>query len=590
MLPITHLITRMNTLAKKLRTLTLVFTMSLLVINSVVPALAQYWVSNPSLCPFLDGVVYPGVNCYPNNICGDNAGTPQCSATSGITAPVGASASSTRYSTAHTGGYILNCYATMDSGAPYCDNNGNAWCNADTSCLGINRLTTCTATTWYAFTCGPCVTGYNYCDGSYTDADGCEIQTNVTPYPGEANAVYNATCNPACATGYNDCDADLGTAGNGCEIQDGSSCGLNGTYSGCTCNENTMYFETGVNAQYSTVNPLLQGTQYGSGPLAQLGTNTTPNLFSILNDGSVFLAQITAPVVTTDLLYNVGGNLFWNGSPIVSGSTVDLDGDTKIQVEESPDEDYIRFDTAGTEAANISPTQDFTLNTGDLFLTLGDIFFGTVGLHDTGTDSLTSGASQVGVYNGTLTNSTGTNMQDVLEDFDSAITNGVDKIKQDVIKAEFPGAIIYGDGTNNIIDLFLDPATIEGMNCYDTTTSQTSPIQDVNISYQWGVPYDYQGGLSIDFYYKTDSANVADNYVQLESMYDTAGNPMTYTPASTTQYANTSWIKQTITITGTPTITPGGNLTLVWKLGQLYNTGSERAALGDLIITYTGKD
>ena len=37
-----------------------------------------------------------------------------------------------------------------------------------------------------------------------------------------------------------------------------------------------------------------------------------------------------------------------------SDSIADADGDTKIQVEESSDEDTIRFDTAGTERANIS--------------------------------------------------------------------------------------------------------------------------------------------------------------------------------------------------------------------------------------------
>ncbi|MBU2567095.1 hypothetical protein KKG46_06090 [Patescibacteria group bacterium] len=53
-------------------------------------------------------------------------------------------------------------------------------------------------------------------------------------------------------------------------------------------------------------------------------------------------------VKTTD-----GGNTGW--VPLSSsGSLSDLDGDTKIQVEESSDEDYIRFDTAGTERMYIT--------------------------------------------------------------------------------------------------------------------------------------------------------------------------------------------------------------------------------------------
>ena len=58
-------------------------------------------------------------------------------------------------------------------------------------------------------------------------------------------------------------------------------------------------------------------------------------------------------VKTTD-----GGNTGW--VPLSSsGSLTDLDGDTKIQLEESSDEDYIRFDTAGTERMYIT-------NSGDL--------------------------------------------------------------------------------------------------------------------------------------------------------------------------------------------------------------------------------
>ena len=55
----------------------------------------------------------------------------------------------------------------------------------------------------------------------------------------------------------------------------------------------------------------------------------------------------------------------WNGtswdvvvSTPISNQIIDADGDTRIHVEESPDEDYIRFDTAGTERMTIGPTGD----------------------------------------------------------------------------------------------------------------------------------------------------------------------------------------------------------------------------------------
>ena len=55
----------------------------------------------------------------------------------------------------------------------------------------------------------------------------------------------------------------------------------------------------------------------------------------------------------------------WNGtswdvvvSTPISNLITDADNDTRIHVEESPDEDYIRFDTAGTERMTIGPTGD----------------------------------------------------------------------------------------------------------------------------------------------------------------------------------------------------------------------------------------
>jgi hypothetical protein len=51
------------------------------------------------------------------------------------------------------------------------------------------------------------------------------------------------------------------------------------------------------------------------------------------------------------------GTMIWTDPGIISGDTLtiiaDADGDTKIQVEESADEDVIRFDVAGTEVATL---------------------------------------------------------------------------------------------------------------------------------------------------------------------------------------------------------------------------------------------
>ena len=104
------------------------------------------------------------------------------------------------------------------------------------------------------------------------------------------------------------------------------------------------------------------------------GDVTVPNLITAGNvDGRDVSADgtkldgiatgATAVSSLTDLSISDGTNgqvLTTNGSGSFSfadasgGSTEDADGDTKIQVEESTDDDTIRFDTAGSERAIIS--------------------------------------------------------------------------------------------------------------------------------------------------------------------------------------------------------------------------------------------
>lgn len=562
---------------------------------------ATNYQANPGLCPSSDTTIFPGQNCAPLQIIGDSSGTVVCGSGSGITAP-GSSAIATLY-TAGLSGYGYNCYGTSAG-------SGNIICTEDSSCRTMNRDTTCTASSYQSFSCTNCKTGYGDCN---LDGLACEVQFGVTNYPAGSNNNYLNCTTAQCDTNYYDCDASGAGAGNGCEQQNNIACtdsfGNPGTISctanaggsctngvanyNCTCNVAPINFLTGVNTTYGSTTPLLQGTQTGTGPLAQFGNSITNNLFSILNDGSVFLSQITAPAVTTDLLYNVGGNLFWDGTQINLGSVnvlADADNDTKIQVEKNPDEDIIRFDTAGTEVATLDSIGDFTLNTGSFFLTLGDIFFGAIGLHDTGTSSSTSGASQVGVYNTTLTNSTGTDVQQVLEDLDNAITSGVNVNKTIILTAEYSGYTIVPDGTNNAINLYSGHDALANKTYYDTSTGATT-IQDVNVIISWPLPDDFVSWdtTPLEFYYKTDSANAGDNYIQLATVYDTTGTPVSTTPPSATQYTNTSWTKQGVTYGGTPTWTPNGNIILDFKFAQKYTTGSERAVLGEIIFHYIGK-
>jgi hypothetical protein len=342
-------------------------------LSGVVSAATQ-WVSNPATCNMLDATNFPGQNCDPERICGDSSGIAQCYNTATLLPPAISATSNTLYSASYpNGGYILNCYATKDSAAPFCDNNGAYWCNRSNTCYTTQqRDTTCTANTWATATCGSCRTGYGDCN---LDGGVCEVQFNVTNYPTGGNNHYGTTCNIGdvrCDTGYYDCDATGVAVGNGCEALRSGTCttggGLTGTWScsvdaggsctdggsnyTCTCVPPKQYFETGTKAQYGTSDPLLWGVQFGAGRLIQFGNSSNEQLFAVNNDGSVELASITAPATTTNKLYNVAGSLYWNGVMIGAGASGGggwVDDGTVVRLETATD--FVGIGTATPDYA-----------------------------------------------------------------------------------------------------------------------------------------------------------------------------------------------------------------------------------------------
>ena len=77
-----------------------------------------------------------------------------------------------------------------------------------------------------------------------------------------------------------------------------------------------------------------------------------------LGEDTVLLPQTSAPSVVTDKMYNVGGNLFWNGIDIsttpAATTLIDADGDTSVNVETAADDDRIRFNTGSQDGSVIN--------------------------------------------------------------------------------------------------------------------------------------------------------------------------------------------------------------------------------------------
>lgn len=283
---------------------------------------ASYWVNDPNNCP----TSAQSQTCSGSDVvCGLSGGITYCYNPASLNPPSSTASSETDYSGSYNGGYILDCYA-YDGSAPYCDNNGNMWCDRSSSCYNVGRKTICNANKWSgqtgATSCGTCRTNYFYCDGSYTDPNGCELHSGQSCGFGTGTYAYNqcvGSTGNCTRTGNNmDCDNDDGDNNeltcnggtNGCEVVNGSSCsvgGLPGTIQGCSGGAGLCVISpqdiatTGEEVKWSGTNPMLWITQLGSGEVFN---------FTDSNGISFFM--------------NTTG-LFWNGSLVGSGGGSETD-------------------------------------------------------------------------------------------------------------------------------------------------------------------------------------------------------------------------------------------------------------------------
>tara|TARA_Y100001970_G_scaffold289948_1_gene421880 strand:- start:432 stop:2519 length:2088 start_codon:yes stop_codon:yes gene_type:complete len=112
------------------------------------------------------------------------------------------------------------------------------------------------------------------------------------------------------------------------------------------------------------------------------GTSSTPQS-ELEIDGQIMFSTNTtdpSPTGTQGVLYQKGGYVYWSSATVAATkltdavSLSDADADTKIQVEESSDEDKIRFDTAGAQRMIIDNAGKVGIGTDAATATLAERF------------------------------------------------------------------------------------------------------------------------------------------------------------------------------------------------------------------------
>ena len=322
----------------------------------------------------------------------------------------------------------------LSSNTANCVSNNTLDCNNDDS---DGNIQTCNGGTdgceiTEGGSCGS-GTGTYATDTCQSSTGHCTSSTNLDCDNDDSDGT-TSTCN-----GDNGCEI---TPGGSCT----TSSGLSGTYaSTCSggagvCVPSASDFNTGTETGFSSDSdtPLLWGVQYGLGALINFTNSVTQNFFVVTNNGTVGIGMNntsvpasmlhvnsssanTKPIITVEnqagdfqmfrtdatpessvtgsvgdiAVDSTGGKMYiketgsstntgWSELGGSATSTSDDDSDTLIQVEESSDEDKIRFDTAGTERMIIddvgrigigtsSPSQNFTIAGGTFLQTPGNL-------------------------------------------------------------------------------------------------------------------------------------------------------------------------------------------------------------------------
>jgi hypothetical protein len=173
----------------------------------------------------------------------------------------------------------------------------------------------------------------------------------------------------------------------------------------------SLLFTTPLYSQ-SNINQTLSINTDGSAPnaSAQLDVSATDKGMLVPRMTSAQRTAIASPA-TGLLVYDTNTNSFWfyNGTAWakISPQTVlaDADSDTKIQVEESPDEDVIRFNLAGSERLRLrqnasgSTLVEFPNNGDDVYLGTSAGQFNTTGDNNTAVGKTAMGANTTGSDN-----------------------------------------------------------------------------------------------------------------------------------------------------------------------------------------------
>ena len=164
-----------------------------------------------------------------------------------------------------------------------------------------------------------------------------------------------------------------------------------------------------------------------------------------------------------------------------------------------------------------------------------------------------------------------------------------DAIKTATLSAEYPGAVMSADGTNNIGFMTSDAegATSSSMNYYEWNSSETS-LQDYDIRLRFTIPHDFSswGANAFTLNFATEAATATNNKVDI---YVYEENSSTVDSSSMNKYSTVAGAWQTTSLLGADlsNCNAAGKKCLV--LIRMYSANDNYVRVGDIDINYNRK-
>jgi|GEM_PF-2037934 len=185
----------------------------------------------------------------------------------------------------------------------------------------------------------------------------------------------------------------------------------------------------------------------------------------------------------------------------------------------------------------------------------------------------------------TLTNKTLDGDDNTLQDIPLSALK--DRNKTLLLTPEYANRTIHGDGTDNIANMYEGYDTVAGQPYYLLSSEQPT-LQDMDVYITVPIPDDFVSfqATPLQIFLRSLTTASSENQIDLTAE-DSVGGDMTLIDSNDLTSAGAdTWSQKTITISGTPTITPGGSMLLKLKL-QAHS--GNKIYLGTIQLNYVGK-